>query len=311
MDFFGHFATLFKYLLSRPDKTEDGVFLNFLNFNFKKGILIALLLVLPLFSINMEQKSTQTIWFAQPISFLADSLKSFFAALSNGVRGTTAEYLNLLHIKAENQNLKMQMSALQARMQVFDENQNEIDRLRSVLDFKTNSKMELIPAQIIGRDLVLDHETITINKGIKHGLKSMQAVISVSGVVGYVFRPEISTSHVMLISDRYSVVDALIQKSRSHGILEGQGKNRGILQYVDRTEDVQVGDLIVTGGIDNIFPKGFPLGIVTNVEKKSKDTSLSINTKPVIDANKIEEVFIISNASQEDFFQNSDTTKKE
>ena len=196
-------------------------------------------------------------------------------------------------------------------MQVFDENQNEIDRLRTVLDFKSNSKMELIPAQIIGRDLVLDHETITINKGIKHGLKSMQAVISVSGVVGYVFRPEISTSHVMLITDRYSVVDALIHKSRSHGILEGQGKNRGILQYVDRTEDVQVGDLIVTGGIDNIFPKGFPLGIVTNVEKKSKSTSLLINTKPVIDANKIEEVFIISNASQEDFFQKSDTAKKE
>ena len=286
--------------------------MNFLNFNFKKGILIALLLVLPLFSINMEQKSTQTIWFAQPISFLADSLKSFFAALSDGVRGTTAEYLNLLHIKSENQNLKMQMSALQARIQVFDENQNEIDRLRTVLEFKANSKMDLIPAQIIGRDPVLDHETITINKGLKHGLKSMQAVISVSGVVGYVFRPEISTSHVMLITDRYSVVDALIHKSRSHGILEGQGKNHlGILQYVDRTEVVQVGDLIVTGGIDNIFPKGFPLAIVTNVEKKSKGTSLLINTKPVIDANKIEEVFIISNSGQEDFFQKSETAKKE
>ena len=259
----------------------------------------------------MEQKSTQTIWFAQPISFLADSLKSFFAALSDGVRGTTAEYLNLLRIKSENQTLIMQMSALQARMQVFEENQNEIDRLRTVLEFKASSKMELIPAQIIGRDLVIDHETITINKGIKHGLKTMQAVISVSGVVGYVFRPEISTSHVMLISDRYSVVDALIHKSRAHGILEGQGKNRGILQYVDRSEDVQVGDLIVTGGIDNIFPKGFPLGIVTNVEKKSKGTSLLINTKPVIDANKIEEVFVISNASQEDFMQKSETAKKE
>lgn len=285
--------------------------MNFLNFNFKKGILITLLLALPLFSINMEQKSTQTIWFAQPISFLADSLKSFFATLSDGVRGTTAEYLNLLRIKSENQTLIMQMSALQARMQVFEENQNEIDRLRTVLDFKASSKMELVPAQIIGRDLVIDHETITINKGIKHGLKTMQAVISVSGVVGYVFRPEISTSHVMLISDRYSVVDALIHKSRAHGILEGQGKNRGILQYVDRTEDVHVGDLIVTGGIDNIFPKGFPLGIVTNVEKKSKSTSLLINTKPVIDANKIEEVFVISNASQEDFLQKSETAKKE
>lgn len=269
--------------------------------------MLLLLIALPLISINTEQKKTQTVWYTQPIRFLADSFRSFFAGLSTGVRGTTAEYLNLLDIKAKNRAIESEMSELRARMLLFEESQNEVERLRTLLDFKQNTKMDLIPAKVIGRDLVADHETITINKGIKHGLKNMQAVITVSGVVGYVFRPETTTSHVMLISDRYSVVDALIHKSRAHGILEGQGKNRGILQYVDRTEDVQVGDLIVTGGIDNIFPKGFPLAVVVNVEKKSKSTSLLINAKPVIDSNKVEEVFIIANSQEEDFFTRAES----
>ncbi len=272
-----------------------------------------LLIALPLISINTEQKTTQTVWYSQPIRFLADSLRGFFAGLSTGVRGTTAEYLYLLDIKARNKAVESEMAQLRAQMLLFQESQSEVERLRTLLDFKLNTKMELIPARVIGRDLVADHETITINKGVKHGLKNMQAVITVSGVVGYVFRPETSTSHVMLVSDRYSVVDALIHKSRAHGILEGQGKNRGILQYVDRSEDVQIGDLIVTGGIDNIFPKGFPLAVVVNVEKKSKSTSLLINAKPVIDSNKVEEVFVIANSQQEDFFTRaeSQSTMKE
>ena len=163
--------------------------------------------------------------------------------------------------------------------------------------------MELVPAQVVGRDLVPDHNTITINKGTKHGLKSGQAVLTVSGAVGYIFKPQLYTSHVMLISDRYSVVDALIQKTRAHGIVEGKSKELCILQYVERTEDVKAGDLIVTGGLDNIFPKGFPLGVVTNVERKTKSASLVIDLKPVVDANKVEEVFIVMHAALEDFSQ--------
>ncbi len=250
----------------------------------------------------MEQKRSETKWFAQPLSFAAETVQMFFSGISQGVRGTTGEYLNLLNIKADNKQLKQELSELKTRLQAFNENQNELERLKNLLDFQKNTKMDLIPAQVIGRDMVPDHNTITINKGTYHGLKNLQAVLTVSGAVGYIFRPEKFTSHVMLMTDRYSVVDALIQKTRSHGIVEGQGKNGGVLQYVDRTEDVKPGDLIVTGGLDNIFPKGFPLGVVTDVERKTKSASLIIRIKPVVEPEKIEEVFIVKNAASEDFF---------
>jgi rod shape-determining protein MreC len=216
-----------------------------------------------------------------------------------------------LNIKGQNAVLKKENNELKTRLEQLTENQNELMRLRTLLDFQKNTKMDLVPAQVIGRDLVPDHNTITINKGTKHGLTTGQAVLTVSGAVGYVFKPQLYTSHVMLITDRYSVVDALIQKTRAHGIVEGRSskKDSCVLQYVERTEDVKPGDLIVTGGLDNIFPKGFPLGVVTNVERKTKSASLVIDIKPVVDANKVEEVFIVKQAALEDFLPEPTTNQ--
>jgi len=249
----------------------------------------------------MEQKKIQNSWFTQPFSFLAQSIQNVFSGLSQGVRSTTAEYLNLINIKSENTRVRKENDELKTRLNQFAENQNELERLRTLLDFQNNTKMELVPGQVIGRDLVVDHKTITINKGTKHGLKEGQAVLTVSGAVGYIFKPQYYTSHVMLITDRYSVVDALIQKTRAHGIVEGKTKDSCVLQYVERTEDVKVGDLIVTGGLDNIFPKGFPLGVVTDIERKTKSASLIIGIKPVVDPNTVEEVFVVKHAALENF----------
>lgn len=278
-----------------------GRILNFLNFNLKKALILLAIVSLPLVSINMEQKSTQNTWFSQPFSFLAQSVQNLFFGLSEGVRSTTAEYVNILNIKSRNADLKKENDELKTRLNLFSESQNELERLRTLLDFQKNTRMELIPAQVIGRNLVTDHHTITINKGTDHGLKAGQAVLTVSGAVGHIFRPASKSSHVMLITDRYSVVDALIQKTRAHGLIEGKTKDTCVLQYVERTEDVKDGDLIVTGGLDNIFPKGFPLGVITNVERKTKNTSLQIEVKPVVDANKVEEVFIVKSAALESF----------
>ena len=260
-----------------------------------------MVLALPLISINMEQKTAEDSWFNSPFVYLAQSIQNFFFNLSHGVRSTTAHYINIINIKDQNKNLLKENNELKTRLNLFNESLHELERLRTLLDFQKNTKMELIPAQVIGRDLVTDHKTITINKGTEHGLKPGQAVLTVAGAVGYIFRPSLKSSHVMLITDRYSVVDALIQKTRAHGLIEGKTDQSCVLQYVERTEDVKDGDLIVTGGLDNIFPKGFPLAVITSVERKTKSASLYIEVKPVVDANKVEEVFVVKSTGSENF----------
>lgn len=274
--------------------------MNFLNFNLKKALIFLFLLILPLISINMQQNPLAQGWYDRPFSFLASVTQTAFFSFSNGVRSNTALYLNLINIKKENQRLKEANLELLTRLEVQSELQKENDRLNALLEFKAKTKMELISARVMSRDLVSDHNTIHINKGTRDGLKAGQAVITVGGVVGHIFKPETFTSQVMLITDRYSVVDGIISRSRSRGIVEGKNTASCALRYVEKSEDVQVGDLVVTSGLDNIFPKGFPVAIVESVENKAYAVSLKVELKPVVDPDKVEEVFVILNSAQED-----------
>lgn len=277
--------------------------MNFFNFDLKKLVMIGIILALPLVSINMQQNPQEPNWLSKPFTLLSSAISETFFGFSHGVKDTTAMYLNLINIKKDSETLKSQNNELQARLEKMTELSLENERLRGLLGFKEQTKMTLTAAQIIGRDLVLDHSTVTINKGSNDGLKAGQAVITTGGVLGYIFKPEPFTAHVMLITDRYAVVDGIVQRTRAHGIVEGKSQHGSTLslKYVERTEDVKAGDLVVTGGLDNIFPKGFPVAIVESVEKKTFSVSLKVDLRPVVDPYTVEEVFVVTQAANEDF----------
>lgn len=277
--------------------------MNFFNFDLKKLVMIGIVLALPLISINMQQRPQESNWLVKPFSLLGSVVSETFYGFSSGVKGTTAMYLDLINIKKHSEQLTSTNNELQARLEKMNELLIENDRLRGLLAFKEQTKMSLTAAQVIGRDLVIDHNTITINKGTQDGLKAGQAVITTGGVLGYIFKPDTFTAHVMLITDRYAVVDGIVQRTRAHGIVEGKSQYSSTLQlkYVERTEDVQEGDLVVTGGLDNIFPKGFPVAVVESVEKKTFSVSLKVDLRPVVDPYKVEEVFIVLQGNSEDF----------
>ncbi len=265
--------------------------------------MIGIVLALPLISINMQQRPQESHWLSKPFTLLGSAVSETFYGFSHGVKGTTAMYLDLINIKKQSEALQSHNNELQARLEKMNELLIENDRLRGLLTFKDQTKMSLIAAEVIGRDLVIDHSTITINKGTNDGLKAGQAVITTGGVLGYIFKPEPFTAHVMLITDRYAVVDGIVQRTRAHGIVEGKSQYGSTLslKYVEKTEDVKEGDLVVTGGLDNIFPKGFPVAIVESVEKKTFSVSLKVDLRPVVDPYKVEEVFIVLQAANEDF----------
>lgn len=275
--------------------------MNFLNFDLKKLLIFVFVVSLPLVSINMQQKAMVHGWYDRPFSFLASVTQTGFFSFSDGVRSNTSLYLDLINIKMENQSLRQDNQELLSRLEAHTELQKENNRLNQLLDFKMKTKMELVTARAMSKDLVSNRNTIQINKGTHHGLKAGQAVIAVGGVVGYIFKPEAFTSLVLLITDPYSVIDGLISRSRSRGIVEGKNSTTCALKYVEKSEDVQPGDIVVTSGLDNIFPKGFPVAIVETVENKAFAVSLKVELKPTVDPDKIEEVFVILNAANEDF----------
>lgn len=281
---------------------DTEVRLGFFNFDLKKAFYLLIIIALPLVSINIEQNlGRQDKWFNQPLTYLKGASQDMVFNFTSGVAETTRFYIDLIEVKKKIREIEEENKTLRTAALNHQEILAENNRLRQLLEFKGKTKMELKTAQVIGRDPILDHNTITINKGSADGVKPGMAVLAIQGAVGYILKTDAHSSFVMLITDRYSVVDAIIQRTRAQGLVEGRSKGKLFLQYVDRLEDIQVGDLVVTGGLDNIFPKGFPIATISEIERKTQTVSPSITLKPVITPEFIEEVFVVFNAAQEDF----------
>lgn len=274
--------------------------MNFFNFDLKKILMIAALIAIPLFSVNMQQKSKNGPWIFEPFFFLADSTQNTYAAFSYGVRSTTDLYLNLIHIKIDNRKLNQDLAELKAQLGALTELKLENERLNQLLKFKQKSSMKLLAARVIGRDLLTDYDTITIDRGTIHGVKKGMGSIMIDGVVGYVVEVEPRTAKILLITDRYAVVDGIVQRSRARGIVEGNSKGC-TLTFLKRSDDVQMGDMIVTSGLDNYFPKGFPIGTVTNVHKDQYGLKQDVGIQPIVNPSNIEEIFVVLNANNQDF----------
>ena len=275
--------------------------MGFLNFDIRKILTLAFLIAIPVFSVNMQKNSKNEPWIFRPFFFLSGLTQNSFSSLTSGVRTTTDLYLNLIDIKKTNRQLTEELSQLKARLSSMTELSLENERLNRLIDFRERTKMNLLAAKVVARDLFSNYDTITINRGEKHGIKKGMAAITVDGAVGYTTLIEPYTSQVLLLTDRYAVIDAIVQRSRARGLVQGALRDRCSLNYLKRTEDVQAGDLVVTSGLDNIFPKGFPIGTVTKVEKDEYGLGQKVEVQPVISASNLEELFIVIDAQQVNF----------
>jgi rod shape-determining protein MreC len=97
---------------------------------------------------------------------------------------------------------------------------------------------------------------------------------------------------VQLLIDRNAAAGALVARSRAQGVVKGSGDDRLLLEYVSEAADVATGDLVVTSGIEGIFPKGFTIGRVDGVEKAGPAYK-RITVKPAVNFSSIEEVLVV------------------
>lgn len=274
--------------------------MNFFTFDIRKVFLVIALIVLPLIAINMQRKSEEELWFTRPFTMGGALIQRGFASFSSGVRGTTSLYLDLINIKKQNIELKTQLAEFKAQLGAMTELKMENERLSQLLGFKQASKMNLLAGRVIGRDLLHDHNTIVVDRGLAHGVQKNMAALTIGGVVGYTFRVEQESSQILLLTDRYAVIDAIVQRSRARGLVEGVKNSSIQLKYLKRSDDVKVGDLIVTSGLFNLFPKGFPIGSVTAIDKSRYGVTQDVEVKPAVDPLNLEEIFIVLNANHQD-----------
>ncbi len=281
--------------------------MNFFAFDIRKLLIVIAVVALPLLSINMKRSPGEAPWFQRPFTWVVAASQGASSSFTSGVRGTTSMYLNLVGIRRDNLRLGRENEELRAQLGGLTELKLENERLNKLLEFKQTTRMQLLAAKVIARDLSLDHESIRINRGYRQGLKKLMGVITVQGVVGYVLSTEMDSAQVVVITDRSSAIDALVQRTRARGLMSGKDPSTIRLRYLERADDVAVGDAIVTSGLKGLFPKGFPIGTVTNVRKTDFGISQEAFVEPVVRPSNLEEVFVVLDTGGEDYTEKLQT----
>ena len=202
-------------------------------------------------------------------------------------------YILLVDLKKENLKLQEEMRRLQWENDELKESSQAVGRLRHLLLFKELVPAVMIPAEVIAYSPSAWFRTIVINKGHRDGVEKGMPVVTLEGVVGNVRRTSPDSSIILLVIDRNSSVDVLVQRTRTRGIVEGNGGSRCQLRYIPRTDDIQVGDHIITSGLGGIFPKGLPMGEAVRVEKKEYGLFQAVEVRPSADFSRLEEVMVI------------------
>ncbi|MBM4288325.1 MAG: rod shape-determining protein MreC [Deltaproteobacteria bacterium] len=202
-------------------------------------------------------------------------------------------YFYLVGVQAENEHLKRQLQEIQNKEILFQETALEKERLRALLELKLQTALPVTGARVIGFDFSIWFKCAFLDKGQREGIEAGMPVINAAGVVGRVVEVYPDYAKVLLLIDRSSAVDAMVQRNRLRGILEGVGGNRCFLKYVEKNQDVQVGDVIVASGLGGAYPRGIILGRVVAVDKKVPGIFQEVEVDPGVDFTRLEEVLVV------------------
>jgi rod shape-determining protein MreC len=209
-------------------------------------------------------------------------------------------YLMNVGVSKENVELKKQVGELSSEIFSYQEVLKENKRLKDLLQFGEEIQKKKVLAQIVAWDGSSDFKVLRINKGEKDGVRVLSTVVTADGVVGYIYRVTRHFADILTILDPNNRVDGIIERTRSHGILEGYGNNRCIMKYVTQSEPVILGDLVLTSGLGNIYPKGLIIGKISKIERESYGVTQSIEVRPSVDFSRLEEVIVLVGEDSQD-----------
>ncbi|MEA2625733.1 MAG: rod shape-determining protein MreC [Candidatus Binatota bacterium] len=221
-------------------------------------------------------------------------LQTVTSAVADRAAAGWAEYVKLVDVNAENQRLRDAVQRLTVERHRMRELELETERLERLLDFRKKLPSNAVTARVIGRDASEWFQTFTLDRGESDGIKPGMAVVHAAGVVGRVAQVSPNAARVLLIADHNSGVDALVQRTRARGIVEGTLAGHCSMKYIRHDEGIQPGDVIVTSGLDGLFPKGLLIGRVVDVTRKDYGLFQVAEVVPAVDFTKLEEVLVVT-----------------
>jgi len=209
--------------------------------------------------------------------------------------GVWSGYIDLRHVREQNQDLKKTIDRLQLEEAEMLEDARQGERLEALLGFQEKYIYSTVAAQAYGSSGSDRSHVFYIDKGWRDGLRPDMPVITADGIVGKVRDVFPHTAQVLAVNDSTSGAGVILETTRIRGILRGDAAGR--LEVVNVTADqrIKAGENVLTAGGDLIFPRGLPVGVVERVERDpDRDGLVDIILKPAAHLDRLDEVLVIT-----------------
>ena len=265
---------------------------------YKRFLILSFILGLAVLLISPELQKKPLRWLEVPVGGAVYYIQQGTYGILNGIGGVWYGYVNLIHVREENGQLRAEVERLRGENNLLKEEGALAERLQAVLDYKKNAPFDLVAAGVIGREPSHWYRTIIVNKGEADGVKVDMGVITPGGVVGKIIKTGLHHAQVLLMTDRSNAIAAIVQRTRDEGIVQGMEEGAIRLKYLPHFSEVVVGDTIVTSGLEGSFAKGLKIGEIEKVEKREHELFLQVRVTPQIDFSKLEEVLIITSTGE-------------
>lgn len=256
------------------------------------AVLIPLLVLqLALLSLQVERPSGTILFRSWTLAAQAPVL-SLSSRAARGIGDLWYGYVWLVGARAENETLRHAVKRLTLLNNAYEQSRLENVRLRRLLALSEPMQVHSLGARVTARAPSFLSNLVTIDRGSRQGVRVDAPVLSGEGIVGRVLLVSADQAQVQLISNPDAAIGVMLEQSRTPGVLSGTGDMLLELNYIGNTDPVAVGEVVLSSGLDGIFPKGMSIGRVVEVAR-GKGVFQEIRVKPLVDLIHLEEVAVL------------------
>ncbi len=260
---------------------------------YRKYSILGLVVVAALALLTAQQaRPGEGLWLAEGIAAAAAPVQAAFARVHRGAASLWTGYLDWKHLRFEVARLRAETVALRLRQLRQEALEAENTRLRTLATLRERLPERTLGAEVVARDWNGFTRSLTIDRGRTEGVERLSAVVVTSGVVGRVAVLRRQSAVVQVLTDPASSIGGVVLRTRSQGLVEGVAGGRLRLKLAVSEAALQPGDLVVTSGIGELFPKGLPLGRVLRIHGAS-GLFRTAELEPAVDLTNVEEVLVL------------------
>jgi rod shape-determining protein MreC len=263
----------------------------------RTGAIFVAVMLAQVLLVSVQVQTSSGVRVIEAVSFGAFAkVQGVTSSAVSGVRDVWSNYAELRGAREENESLKAELADLELRLQEQRALAGRTERLQELLDLQQSAGLPTVAAEVIGGNPnpMPGVREVTIGRGTADGVQAGMAVMAPRGIVGRVIgQPAARAARVQLIIDRFAAAGALTERTRAGGMIVGREQDPPLaMELVSNLQDVKPGDLVITSGMEGIYPRGYAIGWV-EAAGDGRGLYQTITVRPAVDFSSLEEVLVV------------------